>query len=131
MSNTFLHCLYSVREIGDILLFLRTSVTSYVILPCTSFLRTIGAAKFRTLLQRIQPRITVVEEAAEVLESHIVTSLTPGCQHLILIGDHQQLRPNPTVYKLAKDYNLDVSLFERMVSNGKSANQHDWIRGMR
>ena len=59
-----------------------------------------------------------MEEAAEVLESHIVTSLTPGCQHVILIGDHQQLRPSPTVYKLAKDYNLDVSLFERMVKNG-------------
>ena len=77
----------------------------------------LGAAKYRQLLQRLKPRITIVEEAAEVLESHIVTSLTPGCQHLILIGDHQQLRPNPTVFQLAKDYNLDVSLFERMVKN--------------
>ena len=77
-----------------------------------------GAAKYRELVQKIQPRITIVEEAAEVLESHIVTSLSPGCQHLILIGDHQQLRPNPTVYALAKDYNLDVSLFERLVKNG-------------
>ena len=78
----------------------------------------VGAAKFRKLLQRLKPRITIVEEAAEVLESHIVTSLTSGCQHLILIGDHQQLRPNPTVFELAKHYNLDVSLFERMVKNG-------------
>ena len=53
-----------------------------------------------------------------MLEAHIVTSLTPGCQHLILIGDHQQLRPNPTVYDLQINYNLDVSLFERMVTNG-------------
>ena len=78
----------------------------------------LGAAKHRDLLYQLQPRITIVEEAAEVLESHIVTSLTPGCQHLILIGDHQQLRPNPTVYDLAKSYDLDVSLFERMVKNG-------------
>ena len=78
----------------------------------------LGAAKHRALLYQLRPRITIVEEAAEVLESHIVTSLTPGCQHLILIGDHQQLRPNPTVYELAKHYNLDVSLFERMVRNG-------------
>ena len=77
-----------------------------------------GAAKHRDLLYQLRPRMTIVEEAAEVLESHIVTSLTPGCQHLILIGDHQQLRPNPTVYDLAKHYNLDVSLFERMVKNG-------------
>ena len=83
------------------------------------FLNTyLGAAKYSKILEELKPRITIVEEAAEVLESHIVTSLTPACQHLILIGDHQQLRPNPTVYELAKDYNLDVSLFERMVKNG-------------
>lgn len=75
-----------------------------------------GAAKFRSILQRVKPRIIIVEEAAEVLESHIITSINPGCQHLILIGDHKQLRPSPNVYDLAKDYNLDVSLFERMVS---------------
>ncbi|KAI8436674.1 hypothetical protein MSG28_010162 [Choristoneura fumiferana] len=34
---------------------------------------------------RIRP-LLVVEEAAEVLEAHIVTSLTKHCQHLILIG---------------------------------------------
>ena len=60
----------------------------------------------------------MVEEAAEVLEAHIITSLTKGCQHLILIGDHQQLRPKPAVYELAKKYKLDVSLFERMMKVG-------------
>lgn len=34
------------------------------------------------------------------------------------VGDHQQLRPNPAVYELAKHYHLDVSLFERMLKNG-------------
>ena len=34
------------------------------------------------------------------------------------IGDHQQLRPPVTVYKLAKDFALDVSLFERLIKNG-------------
>ena len=37
---------------------------------------------------------------------------------MILIGDHQQLRPNPSVFELAKKYNLELSLFERMVNNG-------------
>lgn len=32
-------------------------------------------------------------------------------------GDHKQLRPSNAVYKLAKDFNFDVSLFERMVNN--------------
>ena len=79
---------------------------------------TTGAAKYRSMLQRIKPKIIVVEEAAEVLESHIITTLSRDCQQLILIGDHQQLRPNPTVYELAKDFKLDISLFERMVNNG-------------
>ena len=79
---------------------------------------TTGAARYQSVLQEINPRIIVVEEAAEVLEAHIITTLSKGCEQLILIGDHKQLKPNPTVYRLAKDYNLDISLFERMVSNG-------------
>ena len=78
---------------------------------------TTGAAKLHNMLRQLQPSIIIVEEAAEVLEAHIVASLTPSCQHLILIGDHQQLRPNPTVYELARNYNLDVSLFERLIKN--------------
>lgn len=32
-----------------------------------------------------------MEEAAEVLEAHTITTLSKACQHLILIGDHQQV----------------------------------------
>ena len=84
---------------------------------------TTGAAKYRNLLEIIKPTVVIVEEAAEVLEAHIITSLTKGTQHLILIGDHKQLRPNPTVYSLAREYNLDVSLFERMVNSGMRCHQ--------
>ena len=76
------------------------------------------AAKYRHVLDEICPKIVLIEEAAEVLEAHIITSLTKGCQHLILIGDHQQLRPTPAVSDLPKTYKLDVSLFERMVNVG-------------
>ncbi|KAG4074868.1 hypothetical protein HA402_009293 [Bradysia odoriphaga] len=78
---------------------------------------TTGAAKYNDLLRLARSRIVIVEEAAEVLESHIVTCLTQACQHLILIGDHQQLRPSTTVYELSTQYKLDISLFERMVNN--------------
>lgn len=78
---------------------------------------TTGAAKYRQLLQRVHPKIVIVEEAAEVMEAHVVTTLSQRCEHLIMIGDHKQLRPNPTVYKLAKQFHLDISLFERMVKN--------------
>ena len=69
-------------------------------------------------LRSLKPRIVIVEEAAEVLEAHLLTSLTVACEHLILIGDHKQLRPNPAVYELAKKFNFDVSLFERLINNG-------------
>lgn len=36
---------------------------------------------------------------------------------LLFKGDHQQLRPTTSVYKLAKLYKMDVSLFERMINN--------------
>lgn len=61
--------------------------------------------------------LVFIEEAAEILEPHIVASLTPSVQHLILIGDHQQLRPTSSVYKLAQLYKMDISLFERMINN--------------
>ena len=76
---------------------------------------TTGAAKYQHILQRIKPKIVIVEEAAEVLEAHIVSALSAGTQHLILIGDHKQLRPKPNEHVLATDYNLSISLFERLV----------------
>ena len=92
---------------------------------------TTGAAKYRNVLQKIQPKIVVVEEAAEVLEAHIVTALSQGTEHLILIGDHKQLKPNPSVYTLAIQYNLEVSLFERMVRNGMKCYTLDTQHRMR
>ena len=86
---------------------------------------TTGAAKLHSVVKKINSPIMIVEEAAEVFEAHIVSSLTESCQHLILIGDHQQLRPNPTVYELCRKYNLDVSLFERLIKNGLSHNRLD------
>ncbi|XP_041978913.1 NFX1-type zinc finger-containing protein 1-like isoform X2 [Aricia agestis] len=76
------------------------------------------AAARHGLLEKLKSFVVVVEEAAEVLESHIVAALTDECKHLILIGDHQQLRPNSAHYIIGKKYNLEVSLFERMVKNG-------------
>ena len=78
---------------------------------------TSGAARYHSVLQRIAPAIVVIEEAAEVMEAHIITSLSHNTKHTILIGDHKQLRPKATVYELAQKYNLGVSLFERMVIN--------------
>ncbi|OAD02352.1 hypothetical protein MUCCIDRAFT_143979 [Mucor lusitanicus CBS 277.49] len=76
-----------------------------------------AAAKYHDLLEEMRPRVMVVEEAAEMLESHIISALTNSLEHLILIGDHQQLRPSTAVHELAENHALGVSLFERLVMN--------------
>jgi len=78
---------------------------------------TTGSSRYNEVLKDIGPKIVIVEEAAEVFEAHIVSALSKHCEHLILIGDHVQLRPNPNVFKLAKEFKLDVSLFERLIKN--------------
>ena len=64
----------------------------------------------------------MVEEAGEILEAHVLTSLTSKTKHLIMIGDHKQLRPKVEHYDLCiqagKGYSLNVSLFERLVCGG-------------
>ncbi len=82
---------------------------------------TSGLARNIELLQRVQAKIMLCEEAGEVLEAHTLTALLPGIEHAILIGDHEQLRPQINTYELQHDnkrgekYSLDVSLFERLV----------------
>ena len=80
---------------------------------------TSGAANCKDLLDSCGVQVILVEEAGEVLEAHVVTSLTASVEHLILIGDHQQLRPKVESYELqvvsGRGYDLDRSLFERLV----------------
>lgn len=78
---------------------------------------TTGCAKHADLLKNTNFPIVVIEEAAEVFEAHIITSLSKKTEHLVLIGDHQQLKPNPAVYELERNYNLSMSMFERLIKN--------------
>ncbi|KAI5070201.1 hypothetical protein GOP47_0014544 [Adiantum capillus-veneris] len=75
-----------------------------------------AAARRWELFVALKPNIMIVEEAAEVLEAHIVACLTPHTEHLILIGDHMQLRPSVSNHRLSVDHKLDVSMFERLVT---------------
>lgn len=62
-----------------------------------------GSARYKELLRAVAPRIVMCEKAAEVLEAHIVSSLAPSTEHLILIGDPKQLRPSIATYELSID----------------------------
>ncbi|KAF8656766.1 hypothetical protein AX16_002444 [Volvariella volvacea WC 439] len=104
------------------------------IIGCT----TTGAAKLTSLLKGLEPRILLVEEAGQVLEAHILGSLVPSVEHLILIGDPLQLRPTLNNYSLSIDsktgerlYRFDMSLMERLSSSGFPMSRIDVQRRMR
>ncbi|KZV71056.1 P-loop containing nucleoside triphosphate hydrolase protein [Peniophora sp. CONT] len=88
------------------------------IVGCT----TTAAAKYTEHLRAASPGIVVVEEAGEILESHVLTALGPRTERLVLIGDHKQLRPKVDNYRLTVEkgdgYDLNRSLFERLVLKG-------------
>ncbi|XP_065342326.1 NFX1-type zinc finger-containing protein 1-like [Cloeon dipterum] len=129
----YLHILYKMlADFGETRTFLLCSImekqqTAEELknMECVNALRskevigmtTNGAARLHTLLNALGCDIVIVEEAAEVMESHIIASVSKKCKHLILIGDHKQLRPKISEYELGKFYNFDISLFERMVIN--------------
>lgn len=77
-------------------------------------------AKNQKLLSGLKPRVVILEEAAEVLEAHVLACLSSQTEHLILIGDHLQLRPKIDQYMLqaasGAGFDLDISLFERLVT---------------
>ncbi|KAI6121084.1 hypothetical protein F5141DRAFT_496683 [Pisolithus sp. B1] len=105
------------------------------IIGCT----TTGAAKFAEDIRAASPDVLLVEEAGEILESHVITALSSTTSQMILIGDPQvrssdlvglalpltrsrQLRPKVNNYTLTVEkgegYDLNRSLFERLVLKG-------------
>ena len=88
------------------------------VIACT----TTAAAKYVQEIQTASPDVLLVEEAGEILESHVLTALGPRTQQLVLIGDHKQLRPKVDNYRLTVEkgdgYDLNRSLFERLIMKG-------------
>jgi hypothetical protein len=82
---------------------------------------TTGLAANSRLLRSLGSKVLICEEAAEVLEAHLITALLPTIEHAILIGDHEQLRPHISKHELSMEcdkpekFGLDESLFERLV----------------
>lgn len=85
---------------------------------------TSGLAMHLNMLRKLHSRVLLCEEAGEVLEAHLLTTLLPSIEHAILIGDHEQLRPGVQNNELKSEnrrgaqYSLDISLFERLVHPG-------------
>ncbi|KAL4867788.1 P-loop containing nucleoside triphosphate hydrolase protein [Aspergillus spectabilis] len=96
----------------------REILLSKRIIGCT----TTGAAMQARDLDAVSPGVVLLEEAGEILESHVLTALGSHTKQLIMIGDHQQLRPKINNYALTVEkgsgYDLNRSLFERLVLSG-------------
>lgn len=97
----------------------------------------------------------LVEEAGQVLESHVLGSLVESVEHLILIGDPKQLRPTLNNFcacqkirlcvllliliealsmnnrRGRKLYRFDMSLMERLSSYGLAMTRLSTQRRMR
>lgn len=88
------------------------------IIACT----TTAAAKYTQALQAAKAGIVLVEEAGEILVSHVLTAMTRDTKQLVLIGDHKQLRPKVNNYSLTVEkgdgFDLNRSMFERLVLRG-------------
>jgi superfamily I DNA and/or RNA helicase len=82
---------------------------------------TSGLTRNLKLLCVANVKLLICEEVGEFLEAHMWTALLPSLEHCILIGDHQQLRPQVQYLDLSTEsrsggrYALDVSLFKRLV----------------
>ena len=82
-------------------------------------LTTTGLAKNRALIASLKPKVVFIEEAAETLEAPVAVACMESVEHLVLVGDHKQLRPHCSVREFdGFPFNLNISLFERLVNNG-------------
>lgn len=78
---------------------------------------TTGLTKYRAFLAGLQPVTLIIEEAAETREGNITSALYSSVQQLVLVGDHKQMSPRCDIRWLGEDpYNLNVSLFERLIN---------------
>ncbi|KAF9370121.1 hypothetical protein CPC16_003915, partial [Podila verticillata] len=52
-----------------------------------------GLARHSHIIEALEPKIIVFEEAGRMFEAHTIAALNPCSQHIILLGDPQQLPP--------------------------------------
>jgi hypothetical protein len=119
MSNTIIRCVRDLDHLNEEMEELESKRLGELMKTLDIVaMTTTGASKYRQKLRKVGAQIVMVEEAAEVLEAQIVTSLTEHTKQLILIGDHMQLKPKVNSFVLSEEYGLSISLFERLVSRG-------------
>lgn len=81
-----------------------------------------GMAMRWNMMREFGIKVVILEEAGQIPESHSATSILSGVQHVIMIGDHLQLRTHTNLAELTsgncngKTFALDLSVLERMIT---------------
>ena len=76
-----------------------------------------GAAFKSSILEKVCPKVVLVKEAAQVLEPLLIAAVPYSTEHLIMVGDHDQLPPQLNVYDLKKT-GFDTSMMQRLAEGG-------------
>eukprot|EP00919_Chromeraceae_sp_WS-2016_P019119 GHVR01045534.1.p1 GENE.GHVR01045534.1~~GHVR01045534.1.p1 ORF type:complete len:1618 (+),score=201.19 GHVR01045534.1:20-4873(+) len=77
------------------------------------------AATNREFVNSLGARVVIAEEVGELLEAQLMACLgSKSLEHVVMIGDHKQLRPKVNHYELELNKNFHISLFERLVKLG-------------
>jgi len=93
VSNALRECEEAAADIRSLRLSKQISaIQDRSVILCT----TTGAAKQEELLKIADCDVVLVEEAGEILETHVLSAIYDA-KALIMIGDHQQLRPKVCV----------------------------------
>eukprot|EP00057_Strongylocentrotus_purpuratus_P023775 XP_011678249.1 PREDICTED: NFX1-type zinc finger-containing protein 1 isoform X2 [Strongylocentrotus purpuratus] len=80
-----------------------------------------SAAKNRRVLQRINPRVIIIEEGADVLQSITSGIIPSACQQLIIIGDNVPKEDQfQAVRKIADMQGIHATLMQQLVDNNYS-----------
>jgi len=103
------------REIRELEQRITDEVLASAEVLCTT---NIGAGHFTLANRRFS--IVLIDEATQATEPSALVPIVKGTRQLILVGDHRQLPPTVTSQR-AEEEGLDISLFERLLSNGLPA----------
>ncbi len=88
-----------------------------------------GLAQRISTLRHVSCKVIICEEAGEIMEPHMLSAMIPSVEHIISIGDHQQLRPQVSNFDLSLEshhgayFQLDRSQFERLAVGEQGQHQ--------
>ncbi|XP_072177875.1 NFX1-type zinc finger-containing protein 1-like [Diadema setosum] len=75
------------------------------------------------VLRYVQPRIIIVDQAQDVAEAALISTLSPDCRQLILLGECEpNVEPDVAVSALASRSDVKISFFQRILDKNYAVN---------